>query len=1308
MYVCDTRVRNAVSFDPFISDTYQPDVYWFGDPWAIPIQQEMLYNKLHYLPLKEEDLFFLPKKFIYKPRPNFAGLVNEGARNRTKVQNVGYAASFGLNRSLHNEKLNVNFQPRKNSMNLQIDIDTLDSMQLCQYVNRTHIRPLWSYDHLEPIKTNEFGITTIPTASSPAIVAKALIPNNLIDLLDGTTLSIEEWAIDEFDPVVPGRLYMGHRWYYVWYPREIDPLDVDHYKCYLSVVSRIDRLERLIQSALVPLKVQKLLVPIQDMYHQLAYYMEQNSVYLDMELDCFIVTGIPRHEKEVVLPSGTKVRAKMYACSATQQQSVYTTRASNRIKRQGILNSNGIGYASVITYEPSVLGKHWPDHRKIRHNGSLPDFTSFVEHIGFLGKRKKQDVSHIDPDIIKVLDLFLKSAMIPLKKRDMSSFCILHLGKNKLVYTTVYEMVIAGLCGYYPHVQYCTSFYRRHSVYRWFIYNQPSVIHMQEWLNADMAPDTAFVGKEYFDKQNTITSMLKEYVYSLIRLVPAMAKFMDTTFHARRLTIDAFRTMDEYRRMVDNAMYGTGQRWASYQRNCDRYSAQVVKRTLHMRLARVPTEERTCYDVFFLDNSSADFDHSAYLPLSIWNFVVRFFIESVAIFPEFFDPDYSRLEYWLLIPRLWVCKGGNAKDTLQSIITDLVEDRLSIDSAVAAIALRPSYMRRSPETEGSDVAHVRNLLVDIFNAALKTEYQCNAPWKLFGRDSFEDLLEIYIGHDGDIESDHRSCYYIMHGIHLVMDGKMCNCVYCHGARGTERETYRNFQSRLVSGQLGAVPFGPMMTRAVEQMATSMYESGIPYMYRIPNIPFVLYVNLKMEHIIEERNKYEPLQRALANITEFERRWIALFAQSCPVDDVGYQFLCAPPINVDNDVIIRLLKAKNMFVTRSYPKRVYNLLRVFAHDNCRDFAILYMFFGELKMHMMTQVGILPARWTIQQVEACKRRYGKHVNIAKGLPENAGMFWYCRRHGELKGLVLNTGNTTRNSITAHASKKRSNMGHKIVNSFGTVNSAVEPQTTEVYCRTTITNPTLHSFYERNNDQTFDSNVFNRYGAVSSMEDVDVDGDEVMKSDKRSRLKQLALINRQCQRPNEQIQMIGHILYAHETAYVLCTNCATPMPYGSKSFNEYGLNCGECVAAERLEQPQRLSDYVMFACILCTREHHLYQASHVSCYQVIDDTRSGERFMRYIYLCQNHASVDLVKLMPYMTIAKFNKAIAGHIVVVYIDDKSLKYEFGQERRFRQRLNRPSCKGSRKKPLEYSVHVNRYVSTSKDIDLSGFADTG
>ncbi len=956
-----------------------------------------------------------------------------------------------------------------------------------QKLNKFEVRPMFHFGNSIPARERlTEGVWQFPVDSDPTLTLRAFMPGGAVKLLGGTcyeeTIQVHSWAYEYFDWRQPGALYLGPDAHYVWYPKEVANEDVPFYQTYLSVVSRIDYIERLIRKPGLPVDICNALVSVQDSFIELTEFMMANDMYTDRELLCPMPLGETVAKVPFTMPSGENITLKIGTTNAGRVQSCADLRAlTYQVRAMGDLI--GMNWKD-IPKDGSFLAEFGPDYAYVWHMGLLPNLSMYVEFLGIPNERERQDWPYDDKEFVAMVGFLKKAAWIPLSRRDWSGLLWSIIKLYPLIYSVLYKMVIASLGGYYRNKHNAsgepTSFYVRAAVYRNFIINECPQEDFLSWLNAQETTRQTFLGTELFHRQYTMTTLLNEYMVWLMSMLPYLKDYMDENFYGRTLTRNITDTMNEYRATMTASLFGFGNEWERFQGNHERYAKVLYDKQSRSILNKcsIPYTE---YDNHFINLSGCKYDQSRFLSEAYMSCAIRALMESMRNRPHLFDAARLRLmRRYLEVPVLWACRNwresagdkgeqredaeksyimmvdiaaasnGHIYDTVESIAEGVLSKRLSVHVAVSAYAIRASLLLVPDNLQDNHKEHLRNLMEGLFCTVLRQEYHKKygkRPWRLLRRNSFEDMLAVYCGPLHTVSTDFREEFKDAHGISMVYGYGPCICQYCL-AEPQNRKTagynaYRKLQDLHRDNSLAQFFFGHRITHIGETMFCMAYQHRLDFMYRPAKVSFTQFMVMQMEIIMLPLSKDPRMMRMKEAITETERRFIATIVASCNLNELGLTFLLDPPLRIQKRNLWTLLQIKNLYTSHTYPSHVYNALLDMANSSCRDFLIIYLVFNERLIRLSTRFFSLPPDWTEGQIDALRKKYSSVFEPA-GQPFSCrvGEFFYCPIHGDFKRPVITR---TRGELREFNAQFR--------DSIGVTNSALEVSTEKIYCRCSV---------------------------------------------------------------------------------------------------------------------------------------------------------------------------------------------------------------------------------------------------------------
>ena len=1317
--------HNCRTIDPLDPDTRNPDAFWIADPTAHTIAQDIEFSGLpSTVPL--DQLFRLPMSMkerrvcastsgvastkaarkpdadvpLSPPPPinltaedqTLEHLLNENATVIDSGTTIGLGKSWSKTNTRTRRKRKTTADPKETA--------NISNIEIREEANKFVLQPLFEFGRYGRVH-NLLNIATVyPTHIDPVVLLENHMPNGNIPLANGESVTVPEWVYGYFDHSEPGALYLGHDHYYTWYPVEVDQADASLYTAYLSVVSRVHFLERLIMSNNVPLVIRKILTTIQDSYHRLIDFMDVRNMYTDEELLSPATFDFVPEREPRVLPSGKQITVRVSRFSPQNAECAASMRVLIKYCRAYGARL-GIDWHSLGP-DDSYIGVYGPNFEDTFHMGSLPNLLSLLEYVGMINDKDKHDIPFADQNLRKVIEILQKAGMNPLRRRDCNGMIreSLPYDKNPIAYNVFYQIVVASMCGYYPHNTYCTSFYLRNTVHRSFVIGTPKELNFRMWMNAQYVANPAGTEAKIFHRCYAIVSIIQEFVYFMIESTPSLCQAMGDNFYSDRIMNNLFRSMDEYRRLLDSCVYGRGPRWERFQQFNDLYTTTKINRKLRSKLDSKPLIPLyTMYDRHFLNLSSNTFNHQAFLSPALAHFVIRFFVESLYQAPErYLVGAAPGLEAYLCVPYLWVCKGGSDTDTVTTIVTRILVDQISTYSAIAALVLRPEVLRLPADSDTSPEAYAESILRTLFKAVLPKhlDFTDDLWYILYGQCSFEQLLDVYTGPSRTVCSDFRENYYTLHGVHLVRDNVMCNCPHCCSL-DNPRQAYRELQDLFHHAKMGDYFFSGMLNYMAENLLYATYQYRVKYMFRMSNLPFVPHMVWQMETLLLERKNDVEFRAALNSVTEEERRYVAFLVASSNPNTIGLEKLMDVPLcaSVSNTTI--LIMAKNMYNTWSSTAHPKNLVRMFADESPRDFALYFMFFSEIFNRTSTKFYVLPANILRRQLVAIRNRYADQITNGR-IPDRVGSYYYCHLHGNLKAMV----------VTRFCGEVRTR-DRRFETSLGTTNYAVDPASDEIFCRSSIgsaiddTNENQRGRAPDNPEAPAIQNLMNSCNAVEAFSRATTTKNPKEKTERKSKLVRLRIIDNMCNAPIKRLCMVGNLMCSFNTKTILCPNCATPMTFNAYAFDAYGLNCGQCTLVRARETPIYLTDFLRFACIFCPKNSKLYRASEVFCYDVIDDTHPGVRYKRDVYMCRTHHVPDFDEFASELYMSMLLKVLDAGIVLLHQDDDFVAHEFGRASRFKQRYSETPCR-MRKKSDVLIVRSNKFRTPESSVDLSNY----
>ena len=1206
----------------------------------------------------------------------------------------------------------------KTGQEAQQRTSALYNNELLYRLNKFEVRPLFEFGRSGGMDRLGADILRAPMDCDPTLILRELLPDGLLVLEndDGhseTAIRIPSWVYEYFEYDSPGKAYLGYDSpFYVWYPLEVEECDAEHYRTYLSVVSRIDYIERLIRDRRLTGNVRREFVNIQNSLIELTIFMSDSSMFTDRELLCpmWPVLGHGRIRSEnLVLPSGRIVCLQLANDSPNAIEAARVIRdETTRMRLYG--KELGIDWKS-LPKDGTYLGEYGQDYASVWHLGLVPDLSAFVEFVGMTGQRDKHDIPFDDPVVRDIIDILQKACPSPLSRRDCSGLLRGKIRDKPLLYSIFYKMTIASLCGFYNMERRATSFYLRSAVWRNFILDECDPDDFLSWMNAQKTMNVAGLAEsELFHKQLTMLSIISEYFFFLIKSMPQVYEYMTNNFYGARIIQNLFDAMDEFRATMDNCLFGESTEWEHFQNNNELYAMYVNDKAARTKLSAAFNSPFTEYDAHFSNITGSKYDQTCFLPNSMMYVIIRFLVESLFQYTELFDLSrVAGLRKYLEVPYLWVCRGGDERDTIESIIVAIAYGQISVYSGTIALAIRSRVLLIPERYRDNNEGYTRELMCQIFSCILQERLATahgKSPWTLFNMPSFEWVLQVYCGPRRSVWTDYRGEFYRAHGVQVVWSKTACRCSCCRSEyRGSKsiddpevmaiaaRLQYRRFQEMHSNNELAEFFFGHRVSYISETMLDCAYHYRLLYMYRIAHVPFVQHVVPLMEGIMLDLKDTPRMQRISAAITEEERRLIALLVAASDPSNIGLWPLLDPPLQCDYRNILQLIRAKNLYTTNTSTSHVKTVLDTMAAECGRDFLIVYLFFNELFIRQSTRFFALPLSWTRSQIKAIKTKFAARLVLPDSkLSRRIGMYYYCKIHGDFKAPL----------VTRRCGELME-YDPQYQTSIGTTNFAVNPDSSFVYCRTTAINPGKYRPVIRSAISlpgTTTSNHRHEYGAAAIFEDYEdpagaapgtarnaantapqptsasaakpriVNGTKTTRvtgsltqkgKQRRSKMTRLQSLNNMCIHRNECFQMIGNMLVTYNRRIILCPRCATPMVFNRAAFDAFGLNCGQCTLAMARALPTRLSDFMMFTCTLCARRSKYYSSHDIHCLSVRDDTDFRHVAQRDIYLCASHfATVDLERHLDSMTISMFKKAVAGELVFIkYVsEDQALTF--------------------------------------------------
>ena len=1169
-------------------------------------------------------------------------------------------------------------------------VSALYNNEILYRLNRYEIRPLYEFGRQGGAERIGPDIIRISLDKDPTLILRDLMPGGLLtfvsdDAQTETIVHVPSWVYEYFEYNEPGVAYLGHEAFYVWYPLEVDARDAEHYKTYLSVVSRIDHIERLIRDRRMTGEIRRQLVNVQDSLIELTLFMMDNEMYTDRELLCPMwpatLSSARMHRIKETLPSGRAVLLQLAndspaAIEASRAIRVETTRLRFHGKELGI-------DWKALPKDGTFLGEYGQDYSTIWHLGLVPDLSAFVEFVGMTGQRDKHDIPFDDPDVRDIIDVLQKACPSPLSRRDCSGLLRGKIKEKPLLYSIFYKMTIASLCGFYNFDRRATSFHLRSAVWRNFILDECDPEDFLSWMNAQRTLNVAGLAEsEVFHKQLTVLSIISEYFFFLVKSLPQVYEYMTTNFYGARIIQNLFDAMDEYRSTMDNCLYGESSEWEHFQNNNELYAMHVNDKVARTKLSAAFNSPFTEYDAHFSNITGSKYDQTCFLPNSMMYCIIRFLVESLFQYTELFDlARISNLRKFLEVPYLWVCRGGDERDTIESIVVSIASGQISVYSGTIALAIRSRVLLIPTKYRGNNEGYAKELLCKIFASIMYTRLvpaYGSAPWEAFGMPSFDWLLNIYCGPRHTAWTDFRGEFYRAHGVQTIWSKAPCRCSYCRAVdlgprpvlgdqdalQEAARRQYRRFQEMHANNELAEFFFGHRVCHISEALLGCAYHYRLLYMHRITHVPFTQHVVALLEGIMLDLKDTPRMQRISAAITEEERRFIALLVASTDPATVGLWPLLDPPLQCEYHSIVQLIRAKNLYTTNTSTSHVKTVLDAIAAERGRDLVIIYLFFNELFIRQSTRFFALPLSWTQAQIKAIEAKYTPLLHGSK-IPRRVGMYYYCKIHGDFKAPIV----TRRCGELLESDPQYQT-------SIGTTNFAVNPGTADVFCRTTAINPGKNRALVRSAislpGATVPTGPRPEGDATRPIPKMRViNGTRVMKvtesltqkgKQRRSKMTRLQSLNNMCIHPNTHVQMIGNMLVTYNRRIILCPRCATPMVFNRAAFDGFGLNCGQCTLSRARAMPTRISDFMLFTCILCAKRTKYYRCHEIHCVSVVDDTNPRGAARRDIYLCPTHfATPELEHNIESMTLGMLKKALACEVVFVRYTSEDMALTFG-----------------------------------------------
>lgn len=631
------------------------------------------------------------------------------------------------------------------------------------------------------------------------------------------------------------------------------------------------------------------------------------------------------------------------------------------------------------------------------HEGMLPDLAPILQALSLWRKTCDKPFEY-DPFVKSVLRIFVKSVFQPSKVREINCSLSNELKESRVgdkhskkhrrqLIMLISKLLFCSLAGFYRHAEYVVSYETRKHLYRWLMFDVPTIKEMRSW---------------FMYHKMLLTFVLREYHIFYIDNVGAHREVFDKLYEYPLIRNNVLHSMDRVRVQFDEGVQNTLkvlEQFYEQRDNVSEWKKKIFLSTFVIDCALLHNEG-TCVYYFcqkYSQNGMGDL-----LKFMFWRFT---YIGSFTQFGDTMSTDMesnirSIILYWLLVKEC--CQQASLKQTK--------EDYIKCIDAIPTGKLVPPL----------PVKHEKNpLLKSCMNNAKGVQDDVIRNFKCCCDKTEHDLCLLNI----------IATLVQSFNVHYVTRPSSTDTAIDYRTT-MDWFSIEKYLSEQYTDCL-AWNYRPRLTTFADEMVDSMrkvrqyYKSARDKKLKqkckwlTPDL-VKPYWDTFEKYKANERDKICKMIRQVMDNTPP--------SQEVGVGWMGFGFgLCEQSVRAIGE-------ARKLMLSETNRKEPYNACEFISKTSPRDFWILRDFFKIRHKHESIRVYPLPKDYAEQQVKTLHRKLNI-VSVGQELPESASTVYYCPHHRTLRAGLVGT-----------EFEKR---GYDNTINIGPSKVAVDPMTKEKYC-------------------------------------------------------------------------------------------------------------------------------------------------------------------------------------------------------------------------------------------------------------------
>lgn len=756
----------------------------------------------------------------------------------------------------------------------------------------------------------------------------------------------------------------------------------------------------------------------------------------------------------------------------------------------------------------------------IMHDGLLPDLAPILQFLPLWNRVQDNPFEH-DPFVRSILRIFVKSVFQPSKVREINRSLCNELREPRIgergpkidrrrVIDLISKLVFCSLAGFYPHSKYTASYATRRELYRWLVFDVPSIEEMRVWM---------------LDHKLLLTFILREYHIFHMDSVPSLRKVFEDLYEYPSIHNNVLHSMDRTRVRFDEGVrnvLGVLDTFYETRATVDagkRWRTTVTRSTFVIDTALLDNGGSCMY--YYCKKYERD-GMSELLREFFWRFT---FAGRYEQFNDMLPPESEKtlreiILYWLLLKEC--CRKASCKQTKRDYLECI--SKMSPGDIVPDLPAKPA-----PKTMHMACMHnAKDKQVELIR-----EFKCQCG-----------------------QATHDKC--LLYVIVAIVESFEVHRVI-RPANYTPAIGYRTINDRLSIEKYLTQAYTtclswcyrPRLTTFADEMVSSCRT--VKQLMRVTDgAPSKKQLSLDVvEAFLHAREAYKEHERkdVLALIDKVIRSFP-------PSREVSVEWMMVS-FGISYDAVKAINKARRLMLSETNRRAPYNACYIIAINNPRDFWIIRDFFYRRFEYESIRVYPISRQVTEQQVASLHAKLNL-VEAGQPLPPSASTVYYCPHH--------------RTVLAAKVGTESPKKGYVNTLNIGPEGISVDPITGLKYCTSQSQRGDRRSGIadalppDLSVDDVEPMTPMHTDGEDSMMDEPD-DEDDSEAPEPKPKVKKPARKSKQkCTfQPLKTVNLLGRVFQLFRHMYLLCPWCGCPMRYSREKFCEIGIWCGCCIQGE-----------------------------------------------------------------------------------------------------------------------------------------------